>query len=106
MLAVVTVEEHNVEGGLGTSVVEALASTGAGVPVYKHGIYDEFVIIGPPTHLYEYYGLDAAGITTVATRVIDTVPAGNRVLSTGTLPLWRVEDRAQVLERRGARVDG
>jgi transketolase len=104
---VVTVEEHNVEGGLGTLVVEGLASAGVGVPVYKHGIYDEFVIIGPPTHLYEYYGLDATGITTVAARVVDaTSGPDTRVLSTGSLPLWRSEDRLQVLDRRGVHVDG
>ncbi len=66
--AVVTVEEHNVLGGLGTSVVEALAAHRVPVPVHKHGLHDEFSLIGPPAHLYRYYGLDAAGIATVVRR--------------------------------------
>ena len=48
------------EGGLGTMVVEAVAQEGLTVPVYKHGLYDEFGIVGPPTHLYRYYGMDGA----------------------------------------------
>lgn len=55
---VVTVEEHNIEGGLGTMVREAVAAAGLTTPVYKHGLYDECAIVDPPTHLYRYNGLD------------------------------------------------
>jgi transketolase len=30
------------------------------------GIRDEFIVIGPPTHLYAHYRLDAAGIAAEA----------------------------------------
>ena len=55
------VEEHNTEGGLGTMVAEALAEAGARVPLVKHGVPDEYCIIGPPSHCYAYYGLDGPG---------------------------------------------
>jgi transketolase len=61
-----TVEEHNVLGGLGGAVAEVLADAGAGVPLTRHGIRDEFSLIGPPTHLYRHYRLDAEGIVEVA----------------------------------------
>jgi transketolase len=61
-----TVEEHNVLGGLGAAVAEVLSDEGIGVKLKRHGIYDEYSLIAPPTHLYEHYKLDAAGIEEVA----------------------------------------
>ena len=49
-------------GGLGGAVAEVLAEAGAGVRLHRHGIRDEYIVIGPPTHLYAHYRLDAAGI--------------------------------------------
>jgi transketolase len=92
---VVTAEEHNVEGGLGTLVREAVAEAGAGTPVVKHGIQDEYAIIGPPTHLYRYYGLDPDGIATVTRRALER--------GQGRAPLWLDDDRARVLEAYGQR---
>lgn len=59
---VMTVEEHNVLGGLGGAVAEVLAEAGAGARLHRHGIRDEYSLIGPPTHLYRHYRLDAEGI--------------------------------------------
>lgn len=61
-----TVEEHNVLGGLGAAVAEVLADEGAGVKLKRHGIYDEYSLIAPPTHLYAHYKLDGPGIREVA----------------------------------------
>lgn len=61
----ITVEEHNVLGGLGGAVAEVLADEGAGVRLVRHGIHDEYSLIAPPTHLYRHYRLDAAGIEAV-----------------------------------------
>jgi transketolase len=63
---ILTVEEHNVIGGLGGAVSEVLAEAGAGIRVVRHGIRDEYSLIAPPTHLYRHYRLDAAGIEAVA----------------------------------------
>ena len=63
---VITVEEHNVMGGLGPAVAEVLADAGAGTRLHRHGIYDEYSLIAPPTALYAHYRLDAVGIRQVA----------------------------------------
>jgi transketolase len=60
--ALMTVEEHNVIGGLGGAVAETLADAGAATPLLRHGLQDEYSVIGPPTHLYRNYGLDQDGI--------------------------------------------
>jgi len=62
---ILTVEEHNVLGGLGGAVAEVLADAGAGTRLRRHGIQDEYSLIGPPTHLYAHYRLNAAGIEEV-----------------------------------------
>jgi transketolase len=87
---VLVIEEHNVEGGLGSIVREALFDKGIHNPVYKHGLMDEFAIIGPPAHLYQYYALDADGIATVADRLANArgLPRPNS--------LWTKEDRDRV----------
>jgi len=60
--AVLTVEEHNIIGGLGSAVAELLAEAGARCRFRRHGLPDEYALIGPPLALYAHYGLDAAGI--------------------------------------------
>ena len=70
--AIVTVEEHNVLGGLGGAVAEVLSQANVGTPLHRHGIRDEFSLIGPPTHLYSHYGLDADGIAEEARRFLGT----------------------------------
>ncbi len=61
-----SVEEHNVLGGLGSAVAEVLADAGTGTRLLRHGIYDEYSLIAPPTTLYAHYKLDADGIADVA----------------------------------------
>ncbi|TPJ31279.1 transketolase C-terminal domain-containing protein [Mesorhizobium sp. B2-8-3] len=63
---ILTVEEHNILGGLGGAVAEVLAEEGGGARLVRHGIKDEYSLIAPPTHLYRHYKLDAPGIESVA----------------------------------------
>ncbi len=67
--AVLTVEEHNVIGGLGSAVAEVLVDCER-VPFRRHGVEDEFVLLGPPAALYAHYRLDAQGIADVAKELI------------------------------------
>lgn len=67
---VLTVEEHNVLGGLGSAVAEVLAEEANAPRLYRHGIPDEYSPVGPPTHLYRHYRLDAEGIEAVASEVM------------------------------------
>jgi transketolase len=59
--AVVTVEEHNVLGGLGGAVAEVLAKHRP-TPMAMVGMQDVFGESGQPHELIEKYGMDAAGI--------------------------------------------
>jgi transketolase len=59
---VMTVEEHNVIGGLGGAVAEVLTRHGAACRLHRHGIPDEYSPVGPPLHLYRHYGLDGQGV--------------------------------------------
>ena len=62
---IVTVEEHNVVGGLGEAVCEAVCSS-TPVPVVKIGVEDRFGYSGPATVLLEQFGLCASNIVAKA----------------------------------------
>lgn len=58
---IVTVEDHNVNGGLGSAVCEAAAEHACGVPVLRLGMR-EFGESATPDQLYEKYGFMAPSI--------------------------------------------
>ena len=60
--AIVTVEEHNVIGGLGGAVAEVLASETDRCPQYMLGVQDTFGQSGTPAELLDHYGLNAKHI--------------------------------------------
>lgn len=68
--AIITVEEHNVFGGLGSAVLEALEG-GHAAPVRRIGIQDEFPIIGPTFELRRHLGLHAASIRAAAVSLLE-----------------------------------
>jgi transketolase len=69
--AVVTVEEHNVLGGLGGAVAELLAQE-APVPLIRVGVEDRFCeTVGPYEEMVAHYGLDAAAIAAAARRALE-----------------------------------
>ena len=67
--AVVTCEEHNVIGGLGSAVAEALAERHP-VPMVRVGVNDAFGQSGLPDELLAKYGLTAENIAEKAKAVI------------------------------------
>jgi len=67
---ILTIEEHNILGGLGSAVAEVLAEEGGPARLVRHGIRDEYALIAPPTHLYAHYRLDQAGIESVVREII------------------------------------
>jgi len=67
--AVVTVEEHQIYGGLGSAVSEFL-SANYPVPIEFIGLKDTFGESGPPEQLIEKYGLDATDIKSAVKKVI------------------------------------
>ncbi len=58
---IVTAEEHNVIGGLGSAVAEVVCET-IPVPVLRVGVEDTFGKSGPAVQLLHEFGLDAANI--------------------------------------------
>ena len=60
--AIVTAEEHNVIGGLGSAVAEVLVESGKPVPMLRVGVEDTFGRSGPALELLELYGLTAPHI--------------------------------------------
>lgn len=60
--AIITVEEHNIIGGLGGAVAETIAEAGLGIKFVRMGIPDIYSTIGQPDDLYQRYGLDQDGI--------------------------------------------
>ena len=67
--AVVTCEEHNIYGGLGSAVAEVLVEN-TPVPMARVGVNDSFGESGLPDQLLEKYGLTAAHIVEKAKAVI------------------------------------
>lgn len=59
--AIVTAEEHNILGGLGSAVAEVVCET-VPVPVLRVGVEDVFGKSGPAVELLHIYGLDAQHI--------------------------------------------
>jgi transketolase len=66
--AVVTVEEHQVAGGLGSAVAEVLAANCA-VPIEFVGVQNRFGQSGKAPELYQEYGLSSAHIIEAITKV-------------------------------------
>jgi transketolase len=59
---IITVEEHQIAGGLGGAIAEVLAEECSGCVLRRHGIRDTFCESGEALELLKKYGLDSAGI--------------------------------------------
>ena len=59
---IITVEDHNMNGGLGTIVADVLMEAGVPARLKKIGVQDEFISLGYPEEIYPYLGFDALGI--------------------------------------------
>ena len=56
---IITVEDHSIIGGLGSSVAEVIAEEGIEGKLTRIGVNDMFPESGVPADLYEKYGLSA-----------------------------------------------
>jgi transketolase len=72
---IVTVEEHNVMGGLGSAVAESIA-TESPVPLHRMGMQDQFGQSGEAGKLLDYYGLRAKDIVKLIKKAVKQKPAG------------------------------
>ncbi len=60
---VVTAEDHQVIGGLGSAVAEAMAEAGVGRKLVRIGVQDVFGESGTPEQLMKHFQLDVEGLT-------------------------------------------
>ncbi|SRR5579871_2481574 len=67
--AIVTAEEHLLDGGLGSQVARAAAATSP-VPIEYVGIHDTYAESATPEELLEKYGLTAKEVVAAARRVL------------------------------------
>lgn len=68
--AIVTAEEHNVIGGLGSAVAEVIVKSDARIPMEFVGIEDVFGHSAAPKVLLEHYGLSPENIAAKAKKAI------------------------------------
>ena len=66
---IVTVEEHQVQGGMGSRVAEIVAQHHP-VPIEFVGVQDRFGQSGDPVELIEHYGMGTAGIKAAVKKLL------------------------------------
>lgn len=73
--AIVTVEEHSVNGGLGEACAAVLMQRGLFVPFKIVGIPDEYIVTGSQSEIFNHYGISPAGLAATAQRLISELSA-------------------------------
>jgi transketolase len=68
--AIVTAEDHNIIGGLGSAVAEVIAEKKLNVPFARIGAQDRFAESGPAKELFEKYGLSARHIAEAVKKLL------------------------------------
>lgn len=63
---IITCEDHNVIGGLGSAVCETVCSLGLNCKVSRLGVKDSFGRSGPASELYKLYNIDVEDILNLA----------------------------------------
>ena len=70
--AVVTVEEHMVNGGLGEAVAGIIAQAGLSTRFRIVGIPDEYTVTGSQADIFRHYGLSMEGLAASAQNLLAT----------------------------------
>ena len=68
---IVTIENHQVTGGMGSAVAEVVSSSQSPVQVIRHGVYDRFCESGNSKEILEKYKLDTAGIKEIVKKAVN-----------------------------------
>lgn len=69
--AIITVEEHSVNGGLGSRVASFLMQAGIFRPLHIIGIPDEHTVIGSQGEIFNHYGISAQGLAQAALYLLE-----------------------------------
>ena len=67
----ITVEEHSVYGGLGSSVAALLMQAGVFPRLKIVGIPDEYTVSGSQTDIFKHYGISAEGLAATAVQMME-----------------------------------
>ncbi|HLR25818.1 MAG TPA: transketolase C-terminal domain-containing protein [Fodinibius sp.] len=70
--AIITVEEHMINGGLGEACSAHLLESGFSVPFKRMGIPDEYTVTGPQNDILTHYGISAEGLKKTAIDFLKT----------------------------------
>jgi len=70
--AILTVEEHSVNGGLGEACASLLLQNNYNKPFKIMGIPDEYTVTGSQTEIFDHYGLSADGIAQAVLNLLQT----------------------------------
>jgi transketolase len=70
--AILTVEEHSVNGGLGEACASLLLQSKYNKPFKIMGIPDEYTVTGSQTEIFDHYGLSADGIAQAVLNLLQT----------------------------------
>ena len=73
--AVITVEEHSVNGGLGEAVASTILQAGVSVPFRIVGIPDEDTVTGAQADIFGHYGISMEGLASSAKTLLDPAHA-------------------------------
>lgn len=68
--AIVTVEEHSVYGGLGSTVAALLMDRGVYVPFKAVAIPDEYTVTGSQDEIFAHYGISPEGLANTARHLL------------------------------------
>jgi transketolase len=68
--SVITVEEHSVFGGLGSTVAALLMQNGIGKPFRIVGIADEYTVTGSQHEIFAHYGITPDGLAETARKLL------------------------------------
>jgi transketolase len=70
--AILTVEEHSINGGLGEACASLLLQNKYNKPFKIMGIHDEYTVTGSQTEIFDHYGLSADGIAQAVLNLLQT----------------------------------
>lgn len=68
--AIITVEEHSVYGGLGSTVAALLMERGVAVSFKAVAIPDEYTVTGSQDEIFAHYGISPEGLAATAQRLL------------------------------------
>ena len=71
--AIITVEEHSVNGGLGEACAAYLLQNKHNKPFKIVGIPDEYTVTGSQVEIFNHYGISEAGLAETALALLNTI---------------------------------